>query len=208
MREPESRLPPEDVIRARVKVELRKRLRGLRATTPLDACAKRSARIVSSLESLEVFAKARRVALFWPIVERKEVDLRALDATLRARGVDVAYPSIDPDTREMTFRFAPPGSLEERGLGFCEPPADAREASPGELDVLVVPAIAIDERGHRIGYGAGFYDRTLPTFAPPAVAIGVAYDFQLVVEVPAAPHDVPLAIVVTDERVIEVASST
>ena len=204
MREPQSRLPPDEVVRARVKAELRKRLRGLRATTPLDACAKRSARIVQKLESLAVFRAARRVALFWPIVERHEVDLRPLDESLRARGVDVAYPSIHPETRAMTFRFAAPAALEERGLGFREPPSDAREAARGDLDALIVPAIAIDPTGHRIGYGAGYYDRTLPLFAPPAVAIGVAYDFQLVVEVPCTAHDVPLAVVVTDERVIEV----
>lgn len=205
MREPESRLPPDEFIRAKVKTELRKRLRGLRATTPLDACAKRSTRITEHLESLAVFRDARRVALFWPIVERHEVDLRPLDATLRARGVEVAYPSIHPETRVMTFRFATPEELDERGLGFREPPESAREAARGELDVLVVPAIAIDPAGHRIGYGAGFYDRALPLYAPPAVAIGVAYDFQLVVEVPATPHDVPLSVVVTDEQVIEVA---
>jgi 5-formyltetrahydrofolate cyclo-ligase len=205
MRDPESRLPPDEVIRARMKAELRKRLRGLRATTPLDACAKRSARIVERLESLPAVGSARRVALFWPIVERHEVDLRALDAALRARGVEVAYPSIHPDTRVMTFRFASPDALEERGLGFCEPPESAREAVPGELDVLVVPAIAIDPAGHRIGYGAGFYDRALPRFAPPAVTVGVAYDFQLVAEVPFAPHDVPLAVMVTDARTLEVA---
>jgi 5-formyltetrahydrofolate cyclo-ligase len=204
MREPESRLPPDDVIRARVKLELRKRLRALRATTPLDACAKRSARIVERLESLAAIASARSVALFWPIVERHEVDLRPLDAILRARGVEVAYPSIHPETRVMTFRFASPDALAERGLGFCEPPEAAREAARGELDVLVVPAIAIDPTGHRIGYGAGFYDRTIPRFAPPAVTVGVAYDFQLVAEVPFAPHDVALSAVVTDARTLEV----
>jgi 5-formyltetrahydrofolate cyclo-ligase len=205
MRAPESRLPPDDVIRARVKAELRKRLRALRATTPLDACAKRSARIVERLESLPAVANARRIALFWPIVERHEVDLRPLDAILRARGAEVAYPSIHPETRVMTFRFASPDALEERGLGFREPPESAREAARGELDVLVVPAIAIDPAGHRIGYGAGFYDRTIPSFAPPAVSVGVAYDFQLVAEVPFAPHDVPLSVMVTDARTLEIA---
>lgn len=195
-----TRLPPDDVIRVRVKAELRKRIRGVRATMPAEACAKRSAKLVARLEAHPALQRARSVALFWPIVEKHEVDLRPLDASLRARGVAVAYPSIDPETRVMTFRFASPESLEERGLGFCEPLPTATEAARGDLDVLVVPAIAIDPAGHRIGYGAGYYDRTIPRFAPPAVAIGVAFDFQLVAEVPATEHDVPLSHVVTDER--------
>ena len=195
-----TRLPPDDVIRVRVKAELRKRIRGVRATMPLEACAKRSAKIIARLEAHPAVKSARSIALFWPIVLRHEVDLRALDTTLRARGVSVAYPSIDSETHAMTFRFAATESLEERGLGFSEPDATAREVARGDLDVLIVPAIAIDPAGHRIGYGAGYYDRTIPNFAPPAVAIGVAFDFQLVAEVPFTPHDVRLAHVVTDER--------
>src|SRR5271170_3378540 len=108
-----SRLPPDALIRVRVKAELRKRIRGVRATMPLDACAKRSARIISRLEAHPAVIAAKSIALFWPIVERHEVDLRPFDATLRARGVAIAYPSIDPETRAMTFRFASPDALEE-----------------------------------------------------------------------------------------------
>ena len=195
-----TRLPPDDVIRVRVKAELRKRLRGVRATMPLDACAKRSAKLVARLEAHPAVQAARSIALFWPIVERHEVDLRPLDPSLRARGVKIAYPAIDPETRAMTFRFCAVDALEERGLGFSEPPPTAPEAARGDLDVLVVPAIAIDPTGHRIGYGAGYYDRTMPRFAPPAITVGVAFDFQLVAELPFTEHDVRLAHVVTDER--------
>jgi 5-formyltetrahydrofolate cyclo-ligase len=195
-----TRLPPDDVIRFRVKAELRKRLRGVRAALPLEACAKRSARIVARLETHPAIASARSVALFWPIIERHEVDLRSLDASLRARGVSVAYPAIDPETRGMTFRFCDVHELEERGFGFGEPAPTSREPERGELDVIVVPAIALDPTGHRIGYGAGYYDRTILRFAPPAVTIGVAFDFQLVAEVPFTEYDVPLGHVVTDER--------
>jgi 5-formyltetrahydrofolate cyclo-ligase len=208
MREPDERLPPEELIRRRVKAELRKRLRGLRATFPLDACAKRSERIAVGLEAHPAIQRARAVALFWPILARHEVDLRAFDASLRARGVRVAYPAIDAESRVMTFRFVDEVEhLEERGFGFHEPHLSAIEATRGDLDVLVVPAIAIDPTGHRIGYGAGFYDRTIPLFAPPAVTIGVAFDFQLVAEVPFADHDVPLSFVVTDERTIDASES-
>ncbi|MDB4946777.1 MAG: 5-formyltetrahydrofolate cyclo-ligase [Labilithrix sp.] len=194
------KLPPEDFIRVKVKAELRKRLRGVRKTTPLEACEARSAKIVERLEAHPALASARAVALFWPIVARHEVDLRALDTSLRARGVRVAYPSIDGDTGVMTFRFVDDLATEmiERGFGFEEPAADAPEATV--LDVIVVPAIAIDPVGHRIGYGAGYYDRTLPRFAPPATTIAIGYDWQLVAEVPALPEDVACGHIVTDAR--------
>jgi 5-formyltetrahydrofolate cyclo-ligase len=195
------KLAPDDFIRLKVKAELRKRLRGVRKTTPLEACEVRSKAIVARLEAHEAIASATAVALFWPIVSKHEVDLRALDASLRARQVRIAYPTIDADTNVMTFRFVDEvGKLGEKGFGFMEPAADAPEATA--LDVIVVPAIAVDPTGHRIGYGAGYYDRALPRFAPPAVSIAVAYDWQLVAEVPAMPDDVRCASVVTDTRTI------
>ena len=193
------KLAPDDYIRLKVKAELRKRLRGVRKTTPAEACAERSRALVARLELHEAVASAKTVALFWPIVSRHEVDLRPLDATLRARGVRIAYPAIDADTNVMAFRFVDDASaLEDRGYGFMEPAADAPLATA--LDAIIVPAIAVDPTGHRIGYGAGYYDRTLPSFAPPAVSIAVAYDWQLVAEVPATEGDVRVGWVVTDIR--------
>ena len=194
----------ETTLRFRAKVELRKRARALRNAIPRDAIAERSARIAARLEALPVVATAGAVALFWPIEGRNEVDLTALDGRLRAAGKRLAYPSIDPDTRVMTFRFVDdPAALEERGLGFREPDPSAPEAPA--LDVIVVPALQADALGHRIGYGAGFYDRTLPRFAPPARSIGVVFSFQLIAEVPVTEGDVALSMLVTDEDVLEIA---
>ena len=190
----------------RVKLELRKRMRGLRNTTPASACAARSKKIVERLSAHPAIVSAKSVALFWPMEDKHEVDLRPLDAELRARGVRVAYPAIDAKTGAMTFRFALPEELEERGFGFAEPPPIAGEAQP--LDAVVVPALAIDPRGHRLGYGVGYYDRALPRFAPPAATLGVAYDFQLLVEVPAFETDVALDWVVTDTRTIDASLRT
>ena len=151
--------------------------------------------------------RARAVALFWPIEARHEVDLRRSRCqSLRARGVTVAYPSIDEETREMTCSAPWPTSarLEERGMGFAEPSPDRRRCcGRGELDVIVVPAIAIDPRGHRIGYGAGFYDRTLPgPGSHRRSRSAVAYDYQLVADVPDTEGDVPVDWIVTDTRVV------
>jgi 5-formyltetrahydrofolate cyclo-ligase len=197
----------EDRLRRRVKAELRKRMRGLRSALPASACAERSARIAVRLLSLEPIENARTVALFWPIERRHEVDLRLVDARLRERGVRVAYPRVDERTLAMTFHFVTqPEAMKEQtlpGIGLCQPSSGDPEAATGELDAIVVPALAVDPSGQRIGYGAGYYDRTLPRFAPPAASIAVAFDFQLVAEVPITEGDVAARFVVTDARTIK-----
>jgi 5-formyltetrahydrofolate cyclo-ligase len=141
----------------RVKTAIRKRLRGLRKTTPLTACAERSSRIVENLDTLAALRGAKAVALFWPMEERHEVDLRPLDASLRARGVRVAYPAV-LSTGEMVFDWVDDvSSMRLHPLGFLEPSTNELE------EPLPVPRALLD--GQRIGYGGGNYDRVLPTYA-------------------------------------------
>jgi 5-formyltetrahydrofolate cyclo-ligase len=200
----------EHDLRRRVKRELRKRLRGLRTTTPLEACVARSSRIIEKLEALDAVRAAKSLALFWPIEARHEVDLRPLDESLRRRGVRIAYPAIEPASEpdaganRMTFRFVDDvRTMAERGFGFAEPAVDAAIVSLDlrELDVVVVPALAIDPTGQRIGYGAGYYDRAVAGSA--VVKVGVIFDFQLISEVPVTDGDAPVDWIVTDARTLE-----
>jgi 5-formyltetrahydrofolate cyclo-ligase len=192
----------EAVLRRRAKALLRQRARALRNTIPAGSVAERSRRIAETLEALPLLTQARSVALFAAMEARNEVDLGTLGARLREQGIQVAYPAIDPDTRIMTFRFPrDPDAMQERGLGFREPSPEEPEAQA--LDVIVVPALQIDPTGHRIGYGAGYYDRTLPRFCPPAQSIGVAFDFQIIPEVPFTENDVQVDLVVTDGRMLD-----
>jgi 5-formyltetrahydrofolate cyclo-ligase len=109
------------------------------------------------------------------------------------------------DARRMAFHVtASLADLAERGQIYLEPPADAADAAP--LDAIIVPSLQVDARGHRIGYGAGFYDRTIPRYAPPARTIVVAFDFQLIAEVPVTDGDVACEVVVTDKRVLRPAA--
>jgi 5-formyltetrahydrofolate cyclo-ligase len=191
------------IFRQQAKAMMRKRARALRASLPKAAIAARSAALCERLLELPALRAAKSVALFDPIVAKNEVDLRDVDRNLRARGVEVYYPSIDPEDRVMVFRRVDdPDAMQERGLGFRDPGPGAPEAEA--LDVVVVPAIAVDGRGHRIGYGAGFYDRALPRYAPPALKVAVAFDFQLAAEVPNGDADVPVDWVVTDGKVLEI----
>jgi 5-formyltetrahydrofolate cyclo-ligase len=183
----------------RAKRELRAGAKKMRLGMPKGALAIRGAALIERLRA--ELGEARRVALFHPIEAQREVDLRALDASIRGAGGVVAYPAFLED-RTMVFRD--PGSLEglvDLGSGFLEPASDAPIVEV--LDVVVVPALLVDGNGHRLGYGGGFYDRTLPRFCPPARAMAAVFDFQLAVDLPSTSADVRVDAVVTDRRVLQ-----
>ena len=185
------------------KQELRKRMRSLRAAHPSDALAVRSAALVARAQQLDIFQAARAVALFFPMEGRHEVDLRALDDAARRAGKRVYYPFLEQRGEALVSGLRSTQSLEEltpRGSAFCEPAPEAPEAARGDVDVVFVPALAVAPSGQRLGYGAGFYDSLLPDLCPPAKAVVVAYDFQLLVELPSLAHDVACDVVLTDAR--------
>jgi 5-formyltetrahydrofolate cyclo-ligase len=185
------------------KQELRKRMRAVRLAHPAEPLRKRSRAIVERALALPAFQAAASVALFFPLLERKEVDLRELDTEARRLGKRVYYPFLEQRGEAMVSGLRLTGALadlEERGARFFEPSPNVPEAQRGEVELLLVPALAVAASGHRLGYGAGFYDSLLPDFRPPAAAWVVAYDFQLLADLPTLPHDVACDGVLTDAR--------
>ena len=95
-----------------------------------------------------------------------------------------------------------PGTpLEPNELGIEEPPADAARVDLARVDLIIVPAVAFDARGHRIGQGHAYYDRLLPQL-PAAFKVAVGYDFQLLADLPDQPGDARVDAIVTDARVL------
>jgi 5-formyltetrahydrofolate cyclo-ligase len=187
------------------KVELRRRMRAVRAAYPSEALRVRSRALIERVLTLESFRDSQAIALFFPMHERKEVDLRELDGEARRRGKRVYYPFLEKRGEAMVSGLRLTASLDElqnRGSRFFEPPPDAAPAERGDVDLLFVPALAVAPSGHRLGYGAGFYDSLLPDVCPPGRAVAVAYDFQLLADLPVRPHDVACQLVITDARVL------
>lgn len=185
-----------------MKVELRKSMTMKRTLTPREVRSELSRAITERVTALEAWKSARSVALFRSIVSKGEVDTAMLDEAARTAGMRVAYPSMeegDLGTSAMSFRWVEdPSTMRSRGRGFAEPAPTGEEASA--LDLIIVPGLAFDPEGYRVGYGAGLYDRTLPRYNTRTV--GVAFDFQLVMELPRNEHDVPVEQLVTDKRVV------
>ena len=93
-----------------------------------------------------------------------------------------------------------PGTgLVENDWGVLEPDPNAEQVPIAEIDLMLVPALALDLRGYRLGYGKGFYDRVLPQLAH-GRAVGIVYDFQLLAEVPDEAHDQRVHWIITDRR--------
>jgi 5-formyltetrahydrofolate cyclo-ligase len=203
-------LSPDELreLTRRVKKQLRSRMRGTRRALPATAVSARSACVIERLNGIEAFRRADAVGLFWPIEGHGEVDLRALDRELDERGVARYYPFMDPKGPNQGYstgfrRIEEPRELMLRGQKFAEPPRDAKVASRGDVDVVLVPALAVTPEGHRLGQGIGFYDATLPDLAPPALTIIVGFSFQLLAELPLEPHDFECDAVVTDREIID-----
>lgn len=129
---------------------------------------------------------------------RTEIDVVPLMARLFSEGAITALPVVTGKGQPLLFRQWQPGEpLEEAHFGIHVPPASAPEVEP---DVLLVPMLAFDRRGYRLGYGGGFYDRTLEKLRTKkaVIAIGVAFADQQVDEVLRGPHDQPLDWILTE----------
>lgn len=140
------------------------------------------------------------VALFFPV--KGEIDVLPLAGKLARAGVRLCLPVIVGKGEPLLFRdWRPDDPLEDKPFGLKEPFSDAADATP---DLLFVPLAAFDRAGGRIGYGGGFYDRTLAKLrsAGPALAVGVAFSAQETQAVPVADHDERIDFVLTEAGVV------
>jgi 5-formyltetrahydrofolate cyclo-ligase len=137
------------------------------------------------------------VAGYWPMGD--EVDVRPLLAALTERGHALALPVTPPRGRPLMFRRWRPGAPLSPGPLGTSFPAEGEEVRP---EWLLVPLLAFDRTGRRLGYGGGYYDRTLAGL-PGAVAVGCAHAVQEMEEVPAGPDDARLHRVATEDGVVE-----
>ncbi|GLU28660.1 5-formyltetrahydrofolate cyclo-ligase [Brucella sp. NBRC 12950] len=147
-------------------------------------------------ETAILIPKETMVAGYWPI--RSEIDPRPLLSAMRDKGARLCLPVV-LDKETIAFReFLPDAELVQTGFGTMGPDKTAPLVDPA---ILFMPLAGFDKRGHRLGYGAGHYDRALARFAERGLEpllIGMAFDCQEVPYVPNEPHDIALHQILTE----------
>jgi 5-formyltetrahydrofolate cyclo-ligase len=171
-----------------------------------QASGRAAERLLALDEVGEIARRVGCVAGFAAV--RAEIDPAAALDEVRRRGGRVAYPRVaDGQRPRLRFHLAESADLQTGRFGIPEPPASNEEVALGQIDLLIVPGVAFDAEGRRVGFGGGYYDellRTRPVGTGPArpVVLGLGYDFQIVDVCPTEPHDQVIDGVVTDARVI------
>jgi 5-formyltetrahydrofolate cyclo-ligase len=184
-----------------VKAALREEALSRRNAASAEVASALANRLATVGMDIALSVKPRWISAYYAI--RNEPSTLPLLEKLAAAGFSTALPVTGARDTALVFRAWSPGDPTLQGkMGICEPLPEAPEVDP---DLLFVPLAAFDRTGNRIGYGAGFYDRTLAKLraAKPVRAVGIAFACQEIAEVPEEGHDERLDFVLTEKELIE-----
>jgi 5-formyltetrahydrofolate cyclo-ligase len=185
------------------KAALRARARVSRAGVGAHASARGAESVASHLLALPEIGAARVVLAYGATPE--EIDPGPAVSALRERGVVTVFPRIEEAGVLGIHEVLDDAEFVTGVFGLREPSADAPRIELERIDLVIVPGVAFDERGYRLGYGGGYYDRLLPRLRPDCVRIGLAFEEQVFEAVPCDDHDQPVQVLVTPERVLRFA---
>jgi 5-formyltetrahydrofolate cyclo-ligase len=186
------------------KAALRARVMAERDALPPEVRRSASAAIVARILARTDFIAAKGVLVTLPF--RNEWDTSALVCAALAAGKTVAVPRVDKAARMLDLhaiadlaRDIVPGFRD-----IPEPAPDCPRVCRDAIDFIVVPGVAFDPEGRRLGYGGGFYDRLLPLLSSRAARVAGAFDLQFVERVPVGPNDIAVDAVVTESRALSI----
>jgi 5,10-methenyltetrahydrofolate synthetase len=171
----------------------RRRLIAARLAMPPAERRRLARRIGAALDEWLADVAGLVIAAYWPI--RGEPDLRPWLESVRARGAHCALPVVVAANAPLEFRSWRPGARLARGVWNIPVPADGLPVAP---QLLIVPVVGFDAGGYRLGYGGGFYDRTLAAATPRPFAVGVGASMAALSSIDPQPHDVPMDAIVTE----------
>lgn len=187
----------KDIIREEVKFK--------RKNESVEGVRNKSLQITQRIVELDSFNASKTVMCYMDF--KNEVMTGYLIEYCLKRGKRVVLPLVDAVNGvkiivpyEITDIEK---DLKPGVFGILEPRKErARLVNAEEIDVVVVPGVAFDEKRNRIGYGAGFYDRFLKTVRPDCMKIGIAFEFQIYEAIPIEEHDMPLDLIITESRIM------
>ena len=184
------------------KRAVRERVLALRDAWPEAERAAAALAIAERIALLPSFAAARAVLMTLPF--RSEWDTLPLVRAALAAGKTVVLPRVDAARRMLVLHAIrdPAADVAPGYRGIAEPGLACPVVAPGAIDWVLVPGVAFDAAGARLGYGGGFYDRLLPLFAGGTPRVAGAFALQLVTRVPSAAHDLKVDTIVTERQTI------
>ena len=183
---------------AEAKLQLRKHCRQLRASLGEETRARASQSICDALEGWQIFQQSQAILTYMPI--KGEADLTSL-LTRHPEKYWILPRIIPEENHRMVFHAYDAARLVRHPFGMAEPTADRPTVPPDAIELALVPGLAFDRRGWRLGYGGGYFDRFLKDFA--GVSAGVTFHALLLDEVPRTPLDVPMRWVVTETGIYQ-----
>ncbi len=172
----------------------RRRLVAARLVVPPEACAQATTVIAAKFAAaMAALDDGAVLAFYWPF--RGEIDLRPLMRSLCLDGARIALPDIEAKDRPLAFREWRPDSEMRAGVMGIPVPTEGARLTP---TVVVAPLVGYDAKGYRLGYGCGYYDRTLAALAPRPLTIGVGLSLGEVPTIYPQPHDIPMEVILTE----------
>ena len=178
-------------LRQKIRAQLEKISPAVRAVESIDLCERLEAQIPSA-HTILFFAPLPDESDIWPVLELS-----------LALGTNCALPFFDAEKKTYGARLLKTLATDIviGKFGVREPAVNCEEIPLNKFDLVLVPGIAFDLSGHRLGRGQGFYDRILTEAS--GIKCGVAYDFQLLEEIPTEPHDAKVDFIFTPSRCVK-----
>ncbi len=183
------------------KRQLRQMIISKRSTLSLQMRQNAEAEIHKRLFELDTFKSSRIISSF--VSFRDEIEMKTINERILSEGKTLVLPFIDMTTKSMSFYIVNAlKELELNSFGILEPnPKHHTQIENSAIDLVLTPGVAFDQRGYRLGYGGGFYDRFFSQIEKTIPKIGIAFDIQLVDALDVEAYDLPVTQLITENGI-------
>ncbi len=184
-----------------VKSSIRKDIQDNRDSLDKISRQEKSLLIAGRLMGLDKYRDSSNILAYYPF--RSEIDTSIIIKDALGCGKKVALPRVGTEGLDLYYIKDLSKDLEPGSYDIMEPiPSRCRPAEPGKMDMVIVPGVGFDRKHNRLGYGGGFYDRLLAGIPRSIPRIALAFDLQVLDEIPVSGHDLKIDILITESQII------
>ncbi len=180
------------------KIEVRKSIKAQRKEMSAAQVKEKSQKISKLFLDSSIYQAAKQLMIYMPL--GNEVDTEVIVQSAFTDGKQLLFPVTDAESGELTPYYADENTEFKKGAFSVNEPQSERKADIKKIDVVVVPGIAFDRKGNRVGFGKGCYDKFLSK--TDAVRVGICYDFQLCEAIETNENDVKMDFLITENELI------